>query len=67
MKQEEKVAIVNYIMAVNFLVANLEIMIEDEDYNEDKLLKRVEIVDKFRQELEQTTGIKNSMMQEPIQ
>lgn len=42
----------DFILAVNFLVDNLEVMIEDGEYNEEKLLKRIEVVNKFKRNLE---------------
>lgn len=43
-----------YILAVDFLVGNLELMIEDEEYNEENLNKRLRIVEKFKMKLEDT-------------
>ena len=40
-----------YILAVDFLVGNLECMIEKGDYDEDRLNKRLEIVEKFKMKL----------------
>ena len=45
-------AIHEYILAVDFLVGNLECMIEDGDYDEDRLNKRLEIIEKFKMKLE---------------
>ena len=44
--------VVDYILAVNFLIDSLEVMIEDEDYDTDKLLKRIDVVNKFKTKLE---------------
>lgn len=41
-----------YALAVNFLVDNLEMMIEDEEFDIDKLNKRIEVVKKFKGKLD---------------
>lgn len=40
-----------FVRAVDFLIDSLEFMIEEEEYNEEKLLKRIEIVRKFKENL----------------
>lgn len=41
-----------YILAVDFLVENLELMIEEGEFDEEKILKRIEVVNKFKSNLE---------------
>lgn len=45
---DEKVR--DYILAVHFLIDNLEYMMEEEDFNIDKLQKRIDVVKKFEEE-----------------
>lgn len=47
-----KKEVMEYMMAVNFLIDSLEFMIEEGEYNEDKLLKRIEVVNKFKTNLD---------------
>ena len=42
----------DFIMAVNFLTDNLEFMIEEGEFDEDRLLKRLEVVEKFKKQLQ---------------
>ena len=42
----------DFIMAVNFLTDNLEFMIEEGKFDEDKLLKRLKVVEKFKKQLQ---------------
>ncbi|EOY7134207.1 hypothetical protein M3F36_016600 [Clostridioides difficile] len=41
----------NYITAVNYLLDNLEYMMEDEEFNNEKLQKRIDVIRKFEREL----------------
>lgn len=41
----------NYISAVNYLLDNLEYMIEDEEFDNEKLQKRIDVIRKFEREL----------------
>lgn len=41
----------NYITAVNYLLDNLEYMMEDEEFNNEKLKKRIDVIRKFEREL----------------
>ncbi|HBF7899029.1 hypothetical protein KLL36_11955 [Clostridioides difficile] len=41
----------NYITAVNYLLDNLEYMMEDEEFNNEKLQKRINVIRKFEREL----------------
>ncbi|HBG2116782.1 hypothetical protein M1I50_09000 [Clostridioides difficile] len=41
----------NYISAVNYLLDNLEYMIEDEEFDNEKLEKRIDVIRKFEREL----------------
>ncbi|MCI9976525.1 hypothetical protein JY742_10370 [Clostridioides difficile] len=41
----------NYITAVNYLLDNLECMIEDEEFDNEKLEKRIDVIRKFEREL----------------
>ncbi|MCC0783543.1 hypothetical protein IR152_10700 [Clostridioides sp. ES-S-0108-01] len=41
----------NYITAVNYLLDNLEYMMEDEDFDNRKLQKRIDVIRKFEGEL----------------
>ncbi len=41
----------NYITAVNYLLDNLEYMIEGEDFDNEKLQKRIDVIRKFEREL----------------
>ncbi|MCO5822893.1 hypothetical protein M8668_13700 [Clostridioides difficile] len=41
----------NYITAVNYLLDNLEYMIEDEEFDNEKLEKRIDVIRKFEREL----------------
>ncbi|HBF7547402.1 TPA: hypothetical protein KOY69_002003 [Clostridioides difficile] len=41
----------NYITAVNYLLDNLEYMIEDEEFDNEKLQKRIDVIRKFEREL----------------
>lgn len=43
----------DYIFAVDLLIDKLECMMEDEEYDEDKLLKRIQVVKKFKSKLEE--------------
>ena len=47
-KIDEKVR--DYILAVHFLIDNLEYMMEEEDFNIEKLQKRIGVVKKFEKE-----------------
>ena len=54
MKPKKKITnpdVSNYILAVHFLIDKLEYMMEDEDFNTDKLQKRIDVVNKFEKEL----------------
>lgn len=44
--------IAEFILAVNFLTDNLEFMIEEGKFDEEKILKRIEVVNKFKSNLE---------------
>ena len=44
--------VIDFILAVNFLTDNLEFMIEEGEFDEEKLLKRIEVVNKFKKELQ---------------
>lgn len=44
----------DFIMAVNFLTDNLEFMIEEDEFDKERLLKRLEIVEKFKKQLQKT-------------
>lgn len=44
----------DFIMAVNFLTDNLEFMIEEGEFDIDRLLKRIEVVNKFKKELQKS-------------
>lgn len=51
--EDNKLKVVHeYALAVNFLVDNLEMMIEDEEFDIDKLNKRIEVVKKFKGKLD---------------
>ncbi|AKP44768.1 TPA: hypothetical protein P1M42_000108 [Clostridioides difficile] len=41
----------NYITAVNYLLDNLEYMMEDDEFNNEKLQKRIDVIRKFEREL----------------
>ncbi|EIS9524061.1 hypothetical protein KLN56_10870 [Clostridioides difficile] len=41
----------NYMTAVNYLLDNLEYMIEDEEFDNEKLQKRIDVIRKFEREL----------------
>ncbi|MCC0662457.1 hypothetical protein [Clostridioides sp. ZZV15-6597] len=41
----------NYITAVNYLLDNLEYMMEDEEFDNEKLQKRIDVIRKFEREL----------------
>ncbi|HBF2805505.1 hypothetical protein LW316_10190 [Clostridioides difficile] len=41
----------NYISAVNYLLDNLEYMIEGEEFDNEKLEKRIDVIRKFEREL----------------
>ncbi|HFL2524633.1 TPA: hypothetical protein ACG3IY_001097 [Clostridioides difficile] len=41
----------NYITAVNYLLDNLEYMMEDDEFNNEKLKKRIDVIRKFEREL----------------
>lgn len=47
-----KKEITEFILAVNFLTDNLEFMIEEGEFGEEKILKRIEVVNKFKDKLE---------------
>ena len=42
----------DFIMAVNFLTDKLEFMIEEGEFDEDRLLKRLKVVEKFKKQLQ---------------
>ena len=44
--------IAEFILAENFLKDNLESMIEEGKFDEEKILKRIEVVNKFKSNLE---------------
>ena len=41
----------NYITAVNYLLDNLEYMMEDDEFNNEKLQKRIDVIRKIEREL----------------
>ncbi|HGM3195585.1 TPA: hypothetical protein ACKOIF_000961 [Clostridioides difficile] len=41
----------NYITAVNYLLDNLEYMMEDDEFDNEKLQKRIDVIRKFEGEL----------------
>nr|WP_219692126.1 hypothetical protein [Clostridioides difficile] len=41
----------NYITAVNYLLDNLEYMKEDDEFNNEKLQKRIDVIRRFEREL----------------
>lgn len=41
----------NYMTVVNYLLDNLEYMIEDEEFDNEKLEKRIDVIRKFEREL----------------
>ncbi|ENY8630168.1 TPA: hypothetical protein KPE78_001167 [Clostridioides difficile] len=41
----------NYITAVNYLLDNLEYMMEDEEFDNERLKKRIDVIRKFEREL----------------
>lgn len=47
-----KKEIAEFILAVNFLTDNLTFMIEEGEFDEEKILKKIKVVNKFKDELE---------------
>ncbi|MCC0684396.1 hypothetical protein [Clostridioides sp. ZZV14-6345] len=41
----------NYITAVNYLLDNLEYMMEDDEFDNERLQKRIDVIRKFEEEL----------------
>ncbi|HBF1879720.1 hypothetical protein JY816_05815 [Clostridioides difficile] len=41
----------NYITAVNYLLDNLEYMMEDDEFDNERLQKRIDVIRKFEREL----------------
>ena len=48
-----KKEVADFILAVNFLTDNLEFMIEEEEFDIDKITKRINVVNKFKKKLEE--------------